>query len=251
MDSLINKKVSFQDLGLRPFDECWDIQTSLFESILEQKKQNRDHPKSPTNNYLLFVEHPHVFTLGKNGTADNLLIDLNDLSSINASYFPINRGGDITYHGQGQLVAYPVVDLENFKPDLSYFLRAMEEAVILVLKDYGIGSGRIDGLTGVWLEPENEKKARKICAIGIKTSRWVTMHGLAFNINTDLEYFDYIVPCGIEDKGVTSLEKELGKKVPMEEVKESLKEKFELTFGMELIPFNFKTDRPLVRHTAG
>ena len=230
MGAMKNKNVIFRDLDKMPFDEAWDLQTRFFEEIIEQKKSGSEN----TSNYLFFVEHPHVYTLGKNGTEKNLLIALDKLHTIQASYFPINRGGDITYHGPGQIVAYPVFDLENFEADLTIYLRSLEEAVIETLKEYGLASGRIDGLTGVWIEPDSER-ARKICAIGIKTSRWVSMHGLAFNVNSDLKYFDYIVPCGIEDKGVTSLDKELGRKVDMEEAKKILMDKFESIFGLKLL----------------
>lgn len=252
MGALENKKVQVHNLGVVPFEECWTMQAGLFEETIERKRLNKAEGKSiPTENFLLFVEHPNVFTLGKNGSEENLLIPLENLHTIGASYFPINRGGDITYHGPGQIVAYPILDLENFKPDLSIYLRNMEEVVIAVLKDYGIEAGRAEGLTGVWIEPESDENARKICAIGIKTSRWVTMHGLAFNVNTDLKYFDYIVPCGIDDKGVTSMEKELGEQVDLNEVRTKLGEKFELTFEMELVPFNVQSHQSISRNITG
>lgn len=230
MGTIKNRKTVFHDLGIRSFEDTWELQTRHFEKIIAQKRSGDEF----TENHLFFVEHPHVFTLGKNGSEENLLVPLNELDKIDASYFPINRGGDITYHGPGQIVVYPVLDLENFEPDLSIYLRSMEEAVIETLKSYGIESSRYEGLTGVWLEPDTER-ARKICAIGIKTSRWVSMHGLAFNINTNLDYFNYIVPCGIDDKGVTSLQKELGRHVDMDEVKKILLKNFEMIFGMEFL----------------
>jgi lipoyl(octanoyl) transferase len=231
----LNKQVQFIDLGLIDYQQAWDYQTDLFNKNLEIKKQNRDLPTSEqraTNNYLLFCEHPHVYTLGKSGDEKNLLIKKEDLHSINASYYAINRGGDITYHGPGQLVVYPIIDLENFFTDIHQYMRLLEESVIQTLSEFKIASGRIKGLTGVWIDFENEKTTRKICALGVKTSRWVTMHGLAFNVNADLNYFKHIVPCGIDDKAVTSLEKELGKKVDMSVVKEIMKEKIVSLFGM-------------------
>jgi lipoyl(octanoyl) transferase len=254
MDPIGNHKVYFEDLGELGFDKTWTLQTDFFDSILARKKRNRSLGLTEalqTDNYLFFVEHPHVFTLGKSGSQKNLLVPLKELDSINASYYPINRGGDITYHGPGQIVAYPVLDLENFDPDLGIYLRSLEETVILVLRDYGIDSGRLKGATGVWLDPDSESKARKICAIGVKTSRWVSMHGLAFNVNPDLNYFDYIIPCGIEDKGVTSMEKELGKKVDLNLLKNNLKEKFCEIFGMEMIPFKHQENKKDREHIRG
>lgn len=237
MNEKINRVTEFRDIGLIEYQQAWDYQLDLFNSILQVKAANRDLPgsnQSATDNFLLFCEHPHVFTLGKSGDASNLLIKKENLGSIGASYFPTNRGGDITYHGPGQIVAYPVIDLENFFTDIHRYMRLLEESVIETLKEYHVESGRIAGLTGVWIDFENEKSARKICALGVKTSRWVTMHGLAFNVNTDLTYFDYIVPCGINDKAVTSLEKELGRKIDMEEVKSILRQKIQEQFAMEL-----------------
>jgi lipoyl(octanoyl) transferase len=234
----INHKTQFTDLGLIDYQHAWDYQTDLFNKTLAVKSDNRNLSNSeqlPTNNYLLFCEHPHVFTLGKSGDESNLVIKKEDLASINAGYYHINRGGDITYHGPGQIVAYPVIDLENFFTDIHKYMRLLEEAVILTIKEFGIEGGRIHGLTGVWINSEDPVNARKICALGVKTSRWVTMHGLALNVNTDLHYFNYIVPCGISDKAVTSMEKELGKSVEMKEVKEILKSKLISLFEMELI----------------
>lgn len=234
-----NKNTQFIDLGLLDYQQAWDYQTNLFNKNLEIKKQNRDLPSNEqriTNNYLLFCEHPHVYTLGKSGNENNLLIKKEDLHMIQASYYPINRGGDITYHGPGQLVVYPVIDLENFFTDIHKYMRLLEEAVIQTLAELSIRSGRIDGLTGVWIDYENKSTARKICALGVKTSRWVAMHGLAFNVNTDLSYFNHIVPCGIDDKAVTSLQQEIGKPVEIELVKAIMREKIFSLFEMSIIP---------------
>lgn len=238
MNSLLNKETRYVDLGLIDYQQAWDYQTDLFNQSLAKKTQNRNLPSNeqvPTANHLLFCEHPHVFTLGKSGDENNLVIKKEDLPSIQASYYHINRGGDITYHGPGQIVAYPVIDLENFFTDIHKYMRLLEEAVILTIDEFGIEAGRIHGLTGVWINPEDPMNARKICALGVKTSRWVTMHGLALNVNTDLAYFHYIVPCGISDKAVTSMEKELNRKVDLNEVKAILKDKLASLFGMELI----------------
>jgi lipoyl(octanoyl) transferase len=232
----INKKTTFIDLGLIDYQKAWHYQTEIFNQTLAIKSSNRAESNNlPTDNFLIFCEHPHVFTLGKSGNEKNLLLDEGGLAEKKASYYHINRGGDITYHGPGQLVGYPVIDLENFFTDIHQYMRLLEEAVILTLKKYDIDSGRIPGLTGVWLDHSDQKKARKICALGVKTSRWVTMHGFAFNVNADLKYFDYIVPCGIDDKEVTSLEQELGTKPNMNEVAQILKENIRQLFGMEFI----------------
>lgn len=220
------------------YQQAWDYQTHLFQSILEIKSQNRilaASEQQPTTNYLLFCEHPHVFTLGKSGDEKNLLIKKDNLQTINATYYHINRGGDITYHGPGQIVVYPIIDMENFFTDIHQYMRLLEEAVIQTLAEFNLKAGRIKGLTGVWLDFEDAYKARKICALGVKTSRWVTLHGLAFNVNSDLDYFKYIVPCGIDDKTVTSLEKELGKQQDMASVKSVLKKKLVDLFAMEII----------------
>ncbi|WKZ59359.1 MAG: lipoyl(octanoyl) transferase LipB [Cyclobacteriaceae bacterium] len=238
MNALINRKTQFIHLGLIDYKQAWDYQASLFAKILEVKKANRDLPveqQQPTENFLIFCEHPHVFTLGKSGDEANLKIKKENLHTIQASYVHTNRGGDITYHGPGQIVGYPVIDLENFFTDIHQYMRLLEEAVIQTLTEFGISSGRIPGLTGVWLDPDNESRARKICALGVKTSRWVAMHGFAFNVNADLNYFDYIVPCGIDDKAVTSMEFELGKKQDMKAVEEILKTKLAHLFEMELV----------------
>lgn len=238
MNAIINRKTQFIHLGLIDYQQAWDYQASLFEKILEVKKANRDLPveqQKPTENFLIFCEHPHVYTLGKSGDESNLKIKKENLHTIQASYMHTNRGGDITYHGPGQIVGYPVIDLENFFTDIHQYMRLLEEAVIQTLAEFGISSGRIPGLTGVWLDPDNESRARKICALGVKTSRWVAMHGFAFNVNADLNYFDYIVPCGIDDKAVTSMEFELGKKQDMKAVEEILKTKLAHMFEMELV----------------
>jgi lipoyl(octanoyl) transferase len=239
-----NKQVKFVDLGLIAYQEAWDYQTKLFQETLAIKAENRSHPEDdqrPTPNHLIFCEHPHVFTLGKSGDESNLLMPRENLSSINATYVPINRGGDITYHGPGQLVVYPVFDLENFFTDIHRFMRALEEAVIQTLSAFGIESGRIEKLTGVWLDASHPlhgrqagAKARKICAMGVKMSRWVTMHGLALNVNPDLNYFNYIVPCGIQDKSVTSMEKELNATVALDTLKLVLKERLATVFDVDV-----------------
>lgn len=236
MNPAQNKKTRFVDIGLKDYQEAWDYQASLFEQILATKTANRDLPvdaQQTTDNFLLFCEHPHVFTLGKSGHEENLIIPKEELSNVQATYYRVNRGGDITYHGPGQIVGYPVIDMENFFTDIHRYMRFMEEAVIQTLREYNIDAGRSPGQTGVWLDPDDLHRARKICALGVRTSRWVTMHGFAFNVNPDLRYFGYIVPCGIQDKAVTSLEKELGKKVDLEEVKQILKEKIRMQFDME------------------
>ena len=223
-----NKTILFEDLGLMDYKACWDYQESLFAKTIEQKISNRNNnSEHPTTNYLLFVEHPHVYTLGKSGDENNLLINEQTLEEKNASYYKINRGGDITYHGPGQLVAYPILDLDNFFTDIHKYLRLLEETIILTLAEYGIKGRRSKGETGVWIDVDDPAKARKICAMGVRCSRWVTMHGWGFNVNADLNYFNNIIPCGINDKAVTSLNKELGiKKVDMAEIKEKLLKNF-------------------------
>ncbi|MFI5142197.1 MAG: lipoyl(octanoyl) transferase LipB [Bacteroidia bacterium] len=231
-----NKRVLCKDLGLIDYKICWDYQEELQQKIVAQKTSNRSLPEAEqqiTDNYLLFVEHPHVYTLGKSGDENNLLISNEFLKSINATYYKINRGGDITYHGPGQLVVYPILDLENFFTDIHKYLRLLEEVIIKIMADYNLIAGRSMGETGVWLDADT-KRARKICAIGVHCSRWVTKHGLAFNINADMSYFQHIVPCGITDKAVTSLEKELGRKVAMEEIKQKFKKYFVEVFECEL-----------------
>jgi lipoyl(octanoyl) transferase len=231
-----NKKTKFLDLGLIDYKQAWDYQTNLFQAILDVKATNRNQSDNqlPTSNYLLFCEHPNVYTLGKSGDERNLLIRKEDLPSIDATYYHINRGGDITYHGPGQLVVYPVLDLENFFTDIHQYMRMLEETVIQTLAEFDIAAGRMAGMTGVWLDA-GLTNARKICALGVKTSRWVTLHGLAYNVNTNLDYFKYIVPCGIADKAVTSMERELGEAQDMNTIKSILKDKLSAQFGMEII----------------
>ena len=217
-----NKKVIYQDLGLIDYADAWKLQEEIFANTVNIKVLNRsaeDAPPTQTPNYLLLCEHPHVYTLGKSGKPENLLVNQQQLAAINAVYYKINRGGDITYHGPGQLVGYPIIDLDNFFTDIHKYLRFLEESIINVCAHYGINAGRYEGYTGVWLDADKEN-ARKICAMGVRCSRWVTMHGFAFNVNTNLDYFKHIVPCGIDDKAVTSLKQELGHEVEMVEVKQ-------------------------------
>ena len=223
----MNKTIHFQDLGIKDYKEAWNFQENLFQSILDLKARKRKEDLlEETPNYLLFVEHPHVYTLGKSGDISNLLISEAQLEQKKASFYKIDRGGDITYHGPGQIVGYPILDLENFFTDIHKYLRLLEEMVILTLADYGIKAGRSEGETGVWLDADTPF-ARKICAMGVRASRWVTMHGFAFNVNADLGYFDNIIPCGIKGKAVTSLHVELGvTRLPEEEVKEKLRQHF-------------------------
>jgi lipoyl(octanoyl) transferase len=228
-------QVIFQDLGLTDYKSAWDLQEKLHAEIVAEKRSHKDSSVVvETANYLLFCEHPHVYTLGRSGDEKNLLVDDAALKTIDATFYKNNRGGDITYHGPGQIVGYPILNLDNFFTDIHKYLRYLEEAIVLTLADYGITAGRIEGLTGVWLDGEDKFKARKICAFGVRCSRWVTMHGFAFNVNTDLSYFGNIVPCGIQDKAVTSLERELGRKVDMEEVKEKVKHYLAVLFNMQL-----------------
>lgn len=239
MNFHINKTVEVINLGTDDYKRVWDYQESIFKKTVDQKILNRNtkHPKDQqsTHNYLILCEHPHVYTLGKSGSIENLLLDEKGLQDHYAQFYRINRGGDITYHGPGQLVSYPILDLENFFTDIHKYLRFLEEAVIMTLADFGISSGRIDGLTGVWVDFEEEATdPRKICAMGVKSSRWVTMHGLALNVNTDLSYFEHIVPCGIDDKAVTSMNKELGHDVNMSEVRQRLTHHIAEVFGMVL-----------------
>ncbi|MDC8001783.1 lipoyl(octanoyl) transferase LipB [Aequorivita todarodis] len=231
----MNKSLEIIDLGLKDYQETWDYQESLFQNILQIKSSNRkENPQRDTPNYFLFVEHPHVYTLGKSGHIENLLISEEKLKAINAKFYKINRGGDITYHGPGQLVGYPILDLENFFTDIHKYLRFLEEMIILTLAEYGLKAERSKGETGVWLDV-GTPFARKICAMGIRASRWVTMHGFALNVNTDLGYFDHMIPCGIKGKAVTSLNVELGKAtVSMEEVKEKLLKHFLVLFKAEV-----------------
>lgn len=238
MNQVINKKVKFIDLGKKDYKETWDFQEELFSKTVSLKIQNRqsgEESQIATDNYLIFVEHPHVYTLGKSGELSHLLLDEKGLEEKGATFYKINRGGDITYHGPGQLVGYPIIDLDNFFTDIHKYLRLLEEAIILTLAEYGIEAGRIAGLTGVWLDYLEQKNPRKICALGVKSSRWVTMHGFAFNINSNINYFNNIVPCGIPDKAVTSMHLELGQSVEESEVKEKVKKHIIDLFEMELV----------------
>jgi lipoyl(octanoyl) transferase len=229
------KHALFQNLGLIRFRDAWDIQEDRFQSIVGIKLENNSLPpeeRKPTPNYLLFCEHHHVYTLGKSGSEENLLINHLQLRANDAEFIPINRGGDITYHGPGQIVAYPILNLDLFVKGVREYIHMLEETVIIMLQNYGIHGSRMDHATGVWLDPDTPGKARKICAIGVRTSRWVSMHGLALNINTDLSYFGHINPCGFTDKAVTSLQQELGYEVQMEEARNHLKQAFADTFGI-------------------
>lgn len=232
----MNKKIVFQDLGKKDYKATWDYQESLFQKIVDTKIQNRkQETQIPTSNYFLFVEHPHVYTLGKSGDFSNLLLSEKQLEQKGATFYKINRGGDITYHGPGQIVGYPIIDLENFFPDIHKYLRLLEEAIILTLAEYNIIGARSKGETGVWLGV-GTPFARKICAMGVRASRWVTMHGFALNVNADLGYFDNIIPCGIKGKAVTSLNVELGvKKINEQEVKEKILKHFSSLFESTFI----------------
>lgn len=232
----MNKNVQLQDLGFKDYKETWDYQEQLFKTIVDAKiKNRREGTQDETNNYFLFVEHPHVYTLGKSGDLSNLLLSEEQLAEKGASFYKINRGGDITYHGPGQIVGYPILDLDNFFTDIHKYLRFLEEMIILTLNEYGLKAERSEGETGVWLDV-GTPFARKICAMGVRASRWVTMHGFALNVNANLGYFDNIIPCGIRGKGVTSLNVELGKKeVDLDEVKEKLLKHFSVLFEAEFV----------------
>lgn len=228
-------RVEFQDWGMIDYQEAWDKQEALFTEIVNIKSANRtNNTEIITKNYLIFCEHPAVYTLGKSGKIEHLLLDEKGLLDNHARFYKINRGGDITYHGPGQLVGYPILNLDYFFTDIHKYLRLLEEAVILTLADYKITAGRSEGQTGVWLESDNPFKARKICAMGVRCSRWVTMHGFAFNVNTNLAHFKNIIPCGIDDKAVTSMEAELGEKVDIETVKLKLIAHLAALFNMEI-----------------
>ncbi len=231
------QNVAFLDLGLIDYKEAWEYQELLFQELIARKLKNRNldiSEQDKQKHYLIFCEHPHVFTLGRSGDEKNLLVNNDQLKKISASFYKNNRGGDITYHGPGQIVGYPILDMDHFFTDIHKYLRLLEEAVILTLSEYGITGSRYPGFTGVWLDPEDPKKARKICALGVRCSRWVTMHGFAFNVNTELSYFNYIIPCGITEKSVTSMEKELGRKQDQEEVKLLLRNNIAKLFEMKL-----------------
>ncbi len=232
----MNKKIKIQDLGLKDYKETWDYQETLFKAIVDAKIQNRrTNTDQQTDNHFLFVEHPHVYTLGKSGDVSNLLVNEKELAEKGATFYKINRGGDITYHGPGQIVGYPILDLENFFTDIHKYLRLLEETIILTLAEYGLKAERSQGETGVWLDVETPF-ARKICAMGVRASRWVTMHGFALNVNADLGYFDNIVPCGIKGKAVTSLHVELGvDRVDESKVKEKIRKHFKALFEADFI----------------
>jgi len=226
----MNKKIQLKDLGLKDYKEVWDFQTELLDEIISVKRNNRkNNTQNATSNHFIFVEHPHVYTLGKSGDLSNLLLNEDQLKQKGAVFYKINRGGDITYHGPGQIVGYPILDLENFFTDIHKYLRFLEEVIIQTLAEYGISGSRSEGETGVWLDV-GTPFARKICAMGIRSSRWVTMHGFALNANANLGYFDNIIPCGIRGKAVTSMEAELGKKVDLNEVKEKILFHFKTIF---------------------
>ncbi len=233
-----NKKIIVQDLGIMSYKEAWDYQEVLCKKIIDIKLKNRHlapDMQSPTPNYLLLCEHPHVYTLGKSGSEQHLLLQDEGLRENKIEFYKINRGGDITYHGPGQIVGYPILDLDNFFTDIHRYMRFLEEAILLTLADYGLSGGRIKGATGVWLDGDHPYKARKICAMGIRCTHWVTMHGWAFNVNTDLSYFNHIIPCGISDKSVTSLHKELNlPQVDVSLVKNKLLAHFATLFEAEL-----------------
>ncbi|MCX6302500.1 MAG: lipoyl(octanoyl) transferase LipB [Bacteroidia bacterium] len=225
--------VKYEDIGLMDYKEAWDYQATIFKELIIGKKEKGNEASSCKSGTLIFVEHPHVYTLGKSGSENNLLIDYIQLRAKDAQFFRIDRGGDITYHGPGQIVGYPIFDLEVMKIGLKEYIFRLEEAVINTIGEFGLTGSRLEGGTGVWLEPEVKGKARKICAIGVKASRYVTMHGFAFNVNTDLIYFNYINPCGFTDKGVTSLEKEIGKKQDINDVKTIVRGKLREVFDLD------------------
>ncbi len=230
----MNKKVQLQDLGSKDYKASWEYQETLFKAIVDTKiKNRREDANLETDNYLLFVEHPHVYTLGKSGDMSNLLLTEEQLKAKGATFYKINRGGDITYHGPGQIVGYPILDLENFFTDIHKYLRLLEEAIVLTLAEYGLKSERSPGETGVWLDV-GTPFARKICAMGVRASRWVTMHGFALNVNADLGYFDNIIPCGIRGKAVTSMHAELGKELSVDEVKSKIVKHFSELFEAEV-----------------
>jgi len=232
----MSRNARFCDLGKWPYKKTWDFQEAIFQEVVQTKTLNRklaDEEKAPTSDTLLFVEHNHVYTLGKSGDISNLLVDAQAREELGIEYFKINRGGDITYHGPGQLVGYPIMDLDEHFTDIHRYLRTLEDIIIDTLAEYGLKGTRSPGETGVWLDV-GTPFARKICAMGVRASRWVTMHGWAFNVNTDLKYFDYIIPCGIKDKAVTSLHAELGRPVDEDEVKAKVLRHFEKAFGLKL-----------------
>jgi len=229
------QKIFLQDLGSKDYQEAWDYQNKLFREIIEIKLENRNNnTHHPTPNYFLFTEHPHVYTLGKSGDINNLLLTEKQLKEKGISFFKSNRGGDITYHGPGQIVGYPIINLDDFFPDIHLYMRKLEEVIIKTIAEYGLKGMRSEGETGVWLDV-GTPFARKICAMGVRTSRWVTMHGFALNVTTDLGYFDHIIPCGIRGKDVTSMEVELHKKIPQEEIKSIILKHFSEVFDAEFV----------------
>jgi len=235
--------VEFKDLERMDYKAAWDYQEGLLQKNLSIKKEASDsiaNCQLPTANYLLFVEHPPVYTLGKSGKIENVLINEEEREAKGIEFYHTNRGGDITFHGPQQIVGYPILDLEKFYTDIGRYLRELEEVIILTLADFGINAGRSKGETGVWIDAEVKGRERKICAMGVRCSRWITMHGFALNVNTDLSYFNHIIPCGIQNKKVTSMKEELGSEVPVDDVKESLKRNFEKVFFAELIPCPLK-----------
>jgi lipoyl(octanoyl) transferase len=236
----MNKQsIIFRDLGQMDYKSAWDYQESLLQENVQRKAEARSRAiefpdQVDTAHYLLFVEHPPVYTLGKSGSMDNVLLSEENLKARGIEFFRTNRGGDITFHGPQQIVGYPILDLEKFYTDIGRYLRNVEEVIILTLKEYGVEAGRSAGETGVWIDADIKGRERKICAIGVRSSRWITMHGFALNVNTDLNYFNFIIPCGIQNKQVTSLQKELGHPVEMEEVKEKIRKNFETVFNVVL-----------------
>lgn len=230
----MNKKIQLLDLENKDYKDTWDYQEELFAAIVDLKIQKRDSPEIITPNYFLYVEHPHVYTLGKSGDFSNLLLSEKQLTEKGATFYKINRGGDITYHGPGQIVGYPILDLENFFTDIHKYLRFLEEAIILTLAEYGLKTERSPGETGVWFDV-GTPFARKICALGVRASRWVTMHGFALNVNADLGYFDNIIPCGIRGKAVTSMHVELGKQIDEQEVKDKILKHFSVLFESSFV----------------
>jgi lipoyl(octanoyl) transferase len=242
----MKQMVEFRDLGVMDYKSAWDYQEELLQNNIKIKSVQSSKPEVQnaerglnyelsTMNYLLFVEHPPVYTLGKSGKIEHVLINEKQREEKGIEFYQTNRGGDITFHGPQQIVGYPILDLEKFYTDIGRYLRDLEEVIILTLAEYGIESGRSKGETGVWIDADIKGKERKICAMGVRCSRWITMHGFAFNVNTDLDYFNYIIPCGIQNKKVTSLKKELGREVDMDEVKEKIKRNFEKVFNVELV----------------
>jgi len=230
------QKINLKDLGLKDYKKVWDIQNKLFQGIIAIKLANREREKQePTPNYFLFTEHLHVYTLGKSGNIDNLLLSEQQLKKKGVTFFKSNRGGDITYHGPGQIIGYPIIDLDNFFPDIHVYMRKLEEVIILTIAEYGLKGERSIGETGVWMDV-GTPFARKICALGVRTSRWVTMHGFALNVTTDLGYFDHIIPCGIKGKAVTSLKAELGIIIPQEEIKQKIIKHFSEVFKAVFVP---------------